>query len=60
MFNRWHGEQAIKLVQTGYMKLGFGEGSGTRAQSFKLDDIEKALDRAEKDSKWGNMVVLEP
>ena len=60
MFERWHGEQAIKLVETGYLKLGDGENSGIKIQKFGLDDVEEALDVARKDAGWGNMIVLEP
>ncbi|KAK5079606.1 hypothetical protein LTR24_009111 [Lithohypha guttulata] len=37
MFDRWHGEQAIKLIESGYLKLGSGENSGIRVHSFGLE-----------------------
>lgn len=60
MFEKWHGEQAIKLVEVGAMKLGSGEGSGIVTTTFKMPEIEQALELAEKQGSWGNMVVLEP
>ena len=58
MIDPWHVEQAIKLVDTGYMELGFDEESGIKTQSFKLDGVEETLDQAEKDSKWGVWLCL--
>lgn len=60
MFDRWHGEQAIKLVETGHLKLGAKEESGIKIQSFSLDDVLQALDAAKESAGWGRMVVLEP
>ncbi|KAK5075506.1 hypothetical protein LTR64_001713 [Lithohypha guttulata] len=60
MFERTHGEQAIKLVESGHMKLGAGDNSGMHIESFGLQDLGKALDQAEQHGKWAHMVVLEP
>lgn len=60
MFDRWHGEQAIKLIESGFLKLGSGENSGIRVHRFGLEDVEQALEKGVQVSGWGQMVVLEP
>lgn len=60
MFDNWHVEQVLRLVESGNLRLGSGENSGVHVDSFKLQDITQALDEAEKKNNWGNMVVIEP
>lgn len=60
MFERWHVEQGMKLLETSQLKLGNKEGNGMQVKSFKLQDVQKALEQAEQDAGWGRMTVLEP
>ncbi|KAK5939504.1 hypothetical protein PMZ80_007882 [Knufia obscura] len=59
MYDRWHGEQAVKLLEIGALKLRSGE-CGIRVQGFGLEDVQEAVDVAAKDNGWGNMIVLQP
>jgi D-arabinose 1-dehydrogenase-like Zn-dependent alcohol dehydrogenase len=59
MHDRDQGIQVIKMVETGLLKLG----GPARAESFGpygLEDIEEALDIAEKHSAWGSEVSVMP
>lgn len=60
MFDRRHGEQAIKVLENGNLKLGAGANSGIETQSFKLKDVSQALEAAANEPGWASMVVLEP
>ncbi len=60
MFDRVHGDQAIKLLESGQLVFGDKSNSGIKVHSFKLEDIEMAMDAAAEYRGWGNMVVLEP
>ncbi|KAL6241951.1 hypothetical protein RBB50_011196 [Rhinocladiella similis] len=60
MFDRWHGEQAIKLVETGHLVLGNRQLSGMKMLGFKLQDIHRAIDAAAEQRGWGGMIVVEP
>ncbi|KAK5309092.1 hypothetical protein LTR70_010613, partial [Exophiala xenobiotica] len=60
MFDRWHVEQAIKLLEIGALKVGSGEGSGIAVKTFKMNEVDQALDAAADEGVWGQMVVLEP
>ncbi|KIW18063.1 hypothetical protein PV08_02350 [Exophiala spinifera] len=60
MFDRWHGEQAIKLVETGHLVLGDRPLNGVKMVGFKLQDIHQAIDVATEQRGWGSMVVIEP
>ncbi len=60
MFDRWHGEQAVKLLGAGHLVVGDRPMGGTKMHGFKLKDIHQAIDAAVEYSGWGNMVVVEP
>ncbi|KAK6375852.1 hypothetical protein LTS17_007674 [Exophiala oligosperma] len=60
MFDRWQGEQAIKLVETGNLVLGDRPLSGMKMIGFKLRDIHRAIDASSEQHGWGSMVVVEP
>lgn len=60
MFDRHHGEQAVKMLEAGNLHLGSGDNSGIKSQSFKLQDVGQALETAANGSGWGSMVVLTP
>ncbi|KIX09296.1 uncharacterized protein Z518_00375 [Rhinocladiella mackenziei CBS 650.93] len=60
MFDRGHGEQAVKLLETGHLVVGDRPMGGTKMHGFKLKNIHQAIDAAAEYSGWGNMVVLEP
>ena len=57
MFFHHHAKQTINLVETGLLKLGPRPGSGMKMQCFNLDEIQNALDQAEKDTGWDKMIV---
>ncbi|KEF56923.1 uncharacterized protein A1O9_07113 [Exophiala aquamarina CBS 119918] len=61
MFDYHHAEYAIKLLETGRLILGDRPNSGLKIHTFKLQDIEKAIDAAATTCRgWGNSVVLKP
>lgn len=60
MFDRGHGEQAVKLLEAGHLVVGDKPICGTQMHRFKLKDIHHAIDAAVEKSGWGNMVVIEP
>ena len=60
MFDRPHGDKDIKQFESGQLVFGDRPNSGIKVQSFRLGDIEKAMDAAAEVRGWGNMVVLEP
>ncbi|KAH7124978.1 isopropanol dehydrogenase [Dactylonectria estremocensis] len=58
MFDRKHTLQLIKLLESGQLKLGSGDGSGVNIRAFKIDEVEEAMDAAERELRWGDQVVL--
>ena len=59
MFDRDQAMRVFKLVETKMMKLGPGDSSGIKTQSFKMAEVEKAIEVAQG-SGWGTLVVVEP
>ncbi|KAJ9608500.1 hypothetical protein H2200_007488 [Cladophialophora chaetospira] len=60
MFDRGHGEQAVKLLEAGHLVVGDRPMGGTKMHGFKLKEIHQAIDAAVEYSGWGDMVVVEP
>ncbi|EXJ76870.1 hypothetical protein A1O3_10515 [Capronia epimyces CBS 606.96] len=60
MFERHHVDQVLKLLESGHLSLGNRPNSGMRIQTFKLPDIDKAIDEAAKVRGWGEYIVIEP
>lgn len=61
MFDRHHAEHAIRLLESGHLTLGDRPNSGMKMHSFKLQDIEKAIDAAATTHRgWGKSVVVQP
>ncbi|RDH22083.1 NAD(P)-binding protein [Aspergillus niger ATCC 13496] len=59
MYDRPHVLRLIQMVRSGLLALG-EKGGVTHSEEFGLDEIERALDAAEKLSGWGGQVVLKP
>ncbi|KAL7654266.1 hypothetical protein ACMYSQ_006281 [Aspergillus niger] len=59
MYDRPHVFRLIQMVRSGLLPLG-EKGGVTHTEEFGLDEIERALDAAEKLSGWGGQVVLKP
>ncbi|KAL6405725.1 hypothetical protein AUP68_10863 [Ilyonectria robusta] len=59
MFDRKHTLQLIKLLESGQLKLGSGDGSGVKVRTFKIEEVEEAMDAAERELRWGDQVVLD-
>jgi len=59
MYEREHTVRLIKMVEAGLLPLGEKVGFRTAAR-FGLDQIEEAMDVAEKESGWGTQVLLVP
>ncbi|KAH8648853.1 isopropanol dehydrogenase [Ilyonectria robusta] len=49
MFDRKHTLQLIKVLESGQLKLGSGDGSGVKVRSFKIEEVEEAMDTAERE-----------
>lgn len=61
MFDRHHAEYAIKLLESGRLTFGDRPNSSMKTHTFKLQDIQKAIDAAATTCRgWGNSVVLKP
>ncbi|EHA24961.1 hypothetical protein ASPNIDRAFT_182862 [Aspergillus niger ATCC 1015] len=59
MYDRPHVFRLIQMVRSGLLPLG-EKGGVTHSEEFGLDEIERALDAAERLSGWGGQVVLKP
>ncbi|KAM5357083.1 hypothetical protein ACJZ2D_016629 [Fusarium nematophilum] len=59
MFDRKHTLQLIKLLESGQLKVGSGDGSGVQVRTFKIEEVEEAMDAAERELRWGDQVVLD-
>ena len=59
MYEREHTACLIKMVETGLLPLG-KKVNFTTIGTFKLDQIQEALELAEKEPGWGKQVVLIP
>jgi D-arabinose 1-dehydrogenase-like Zn-dependent alcohol dehydrogenase len=59
MYSRKHVLQLISMAESGLLKVG-GAAGISDVRSYGLNDIEKALEEAEKSPGWGRQVVLEP
>lgn len=59
MYDRCHILQMIQMLQSGLLRLG-KESGVTQTETFRLEEIEGALEAAGKLSGWGGHVVLKP
>jgi threonine dehydrogenase-like Zn-dependent dehydrogenase len=59
MFEREHVERLIKLVEAGNLEMGKEIGM-TKFEKFGLEEWEKAVDAAAKQTGWGSQVLLTP
>ncbi|KAH7124555.1 isopropanol dehydrogenase [Dactylonectria macrodidyma] len=56
MFDRKHTLQLIQLLESGQLKLGSGDGSGVKVRAFKIEEVEEAMDAAERELRWGDQL----
>ncbi|KAH6997266.1 isopropanol dehydrogenase [Ilyonectria destructans] len=59
MYEREHTERLVKMVEAGLLPLGKKVNFNTIGR-FKLDQIQEALELAEKEPGWGKQVLLVP
>jgi D-arabinose 1-dehydrogenase-like Zn-dependent alcohol dehydrogenase len=59
MYERDQIEQVIKLAESGQLRLGKDAGSKVVGK-YSLEQFEKALDEAEANPGWGNVVGFAP
>ena len=59
MYTREQASRAVQMAETGVLALGRKAGVETTG-SFGLNEIDKAVEKAENDGKWGMQVLLEP